>query len=99
MMDRFAPNTLNAVRIAEQRKGRNNTPALRGWDVGTLRSADIGSNRETTFSYRISVLRQRVGHIIRTSTSFVRQSRALRPLNDASRGTCSMSFTRTGRSR
>jgi hypothetical protein len=26
-----------------------------GWDVGTLRSRDIGRNGETTFSYRISV--------------------------------------------
>ena len=50
-----ALNTLNAVRIAEQRKGRNNSPAPRGWDVGTLRSRDIGRNDETTFSYRISV--------------------------------------------
>jgi hypothetical protein len=50
-----ALNTLNAVRIAEQRKGRNNAPAPRGWDVGTLRSRDIGRNDETTFSYRISV--------------------------------------------
>lgn len=50
-----ALNTLNAVRISEQRKGRNNTPSARGWDVGTLRSRDIGSNRETTFSYRISM--------------------------------------------
>jgi hypothetical protein len=56
-----ALNTLNAVRIAEQRKGRNNTPALRGWDVGTLRSRDIGSKRETTFSYRISTPRWIVG--------------------------------------
>ena len=48
-------NTLNAVRIAEQRKGRNNAPAPRGWDVGTLRSSDIGGGDETTFSYRISV--------------------------------------------
>ena len=50
-----ALNTLNAVRVAEQRKGRNNTPAPRGWDVGTLRSRDIGQNGETTFSYRISI--------------------------------------------
>ena len=42
-------------RIAEQRKGRNNAPAPRGWDVGTLRSSDIGAADETTFSYRISV--------------------------------------------
>ena len=45
-----ALNTLNAVRIAEQRKGRNNAPAPRGWDVGTLRSTDIDGKRETTFS-------------------------------------------------
>lgn len=52
-----ALNTLQAVRIAEQRKGRNNRPAPRGFDVGTLRSADIGTNGETTFSYNISVPR------------------------------------------
>jgi len=51
-------NTLNAVRIAEQRKGRNNTAAPRGWDVGTLRSSAIGRGDETTFSYRISVPRR-----------------------------------------
>jgi hypothetical protein len=59
-----ALNTLNAVRIAEQRKGRNNTPAPRGWDVGTLRSRDIGSKRETTFSYRISTPRWMIGRSI-----------------------------------
>ncbi len=48
-------NTLTAVRIAEQKKNRNNAAAPRGWDVGTLRSSDVGSNGETTFSYRISV--------------------------------------------
>ncbi|MFY9555706.1 MAG: S8 family serine peptidase [Blastocatellia bacterium] len=52
-----ALNTLSAVRIAEQRKGRNNRPAPRGWDVGTLRSSDIGRNNETDFSYNISVPR------------------------------------------
>ena len=55
-----ALNTLNAVRIAEQRKGRNNAPAPRGWDVGTLRSRDIGRNDETTFAYRIAVPRRLV---------------------------------------
>jgi Subtilase family len=52
-----ALNSLSAVRIAEQRKGRNNSPAPRGWDVGTLRSSDIGRNGETKFSYSISVPR------------------------------------------
>ena len=53
-----ALNTLAAVRIAEQRKGRNNAAAPRGWDVGTLRSRDIGAADETTFSYRIAVPQQ-----------------------------------------
>ena len=57
-----ALNTLQAVRIAEQRKGRNNRPAPRGFDVGTLRSADIGRNGETTFSYNISVPRTVLSH-------------------------------------
>jgi hypothetical protein len=52
-----ALNTLTAVRIAEQRKGRNNKAAPRGWDVGTLRTQDIAANDETSFSYRISVPR------------------------------------------
>lgn len=52
-----ALNTLGAVRIAEQRKGRNNRAAPRGFDVGTLQSSDIGRNGETTFSYNIAVPR------------------------------------------
>ena len=52
-----AVNTLQAVRIAEQRKGRNNRAAPKGFDVGTLQSSDIGRNGETTFSYNISVPR------------------------------------------
>jgi hypothetical protein len=42
-----------ATTIAKSRQGRNNTPALRGWDVGTLRSADFNQNRLSTFTYRI----------------------------------------------
>ena len=45
---------------AEQRTGRNDAPAPRGWDVGTLRSRDIGRNDETTFAYRITVPRRLV---------------------------------------
>ncbi|HEX6648351.1 MAG TPA: S8 family serine peptidase [Pyrinomonadaceae bacterium] len=52
-----AVNTLQAVRIAEQRKGRNNRAAPKGFDVGTLQTSDIGRNGETTFSYNISVPR------------------------------------------
>jgi hypothetical protein len=61
-----ALNSLHAVRIAEQRKGRNNRPAPRGWDVGTLRSSDIGRNGETAFSYNISIPRG-PGFFLRTT--------------------------------
>jgi len=50
-----ALNTLNAVRIAEHRRGRNERPAPAGWDVNILRSKDVGLNDEATFSYNISV--------------------------------------------
>lgn len=54
-----ALNALNAVRLGEQRKSRNNSPAPKGWDVGPLRSSDIGANGETTFVHRISVAKSR----------------------------------------
>jgi len=52
-----AVDALESVRIARSRSSRNNTATRRGWDVGTLRSADIGSNGETKFSYRVTVPR------------------------------------------
>jgi hypothetical protein len=52
-----AVDALESVRIARSRSSRNNTATRRGWDVGTLRSSDIGSNGETTFSYRVTVPR------------------------------------------
>jgi len=48
-------NTLTAVRIAQQRKARNNAGAPRGWDVGTLMSKDFGADGLSTFVYRISI--------------------------------------------
>ncbi len=46
-----------AVQIARARKSRNNAAARRGWDVGTLRSADIGAGGFATFVHRIAVPR------------------------------------------
>jgi subtilisin family serine protease len=46
-----------AVQIARARKSRNNTAARRGWDVGTMRSADIGGDGFASYVYRIAVPR------------------------------------------
>ncbi len=50
-----AVDALESVRIAQNRRSRNAAATRRGWDVGTLRSSDIGANGETTFSYQVSV--------------------------------------------
>jgi hypothetical protein len=52
-----ALDTFAAVQIAASRRGRNNSPARRGWDVGKLRSADIGIGGFARFVYRVSVPR------------------------------------------
>jgi hypothetical protein len=50
-----AVDALEGVRIARSRQSRGAAAARRGWDVGTLRSGDIGADGETTFAYRVSV--------------------------------------------
>lgn len=50
-----AVDALEAVSIAKQRRSRNAAATGRGWDVGTLRSSDIGSNDRTTFSYSVKL--------------------------------------------
>jgi hypothetical protein len=50
-----AVDALEAVNIAKQRRSRNAAATGRGWDVGTLRSSDIGSNRRTTFSHFVKL--------------------------------------------
>lgn len=50
-----AVDALEGVRIAQSRKSRNAAASRRGWDVGTLRSSDIGAGGETTFSYQVTV--------------------------------------------
>jgi hypothetical protein len=39
--------------IATSRQSRDNSPALRGFDVGTLRSSDLDASGRTTFRWRI----------------------------------------------
>jgi hypothetical protein len=46
-----------AVRIARHRERRGGDGARRGWDVGTVRSADVDRFGFTTSSYRVSVPR------------------------------------------
>ena len=48
-------DALEGVRIAQNRRSRGAAATRRGWDVGTLRSSDIGSNGETTFAYQVVV--------------------------------------------
>jgi Subtilase family len=50
-----AVNAYEGYRITQSRRGRNNTPSRRGWDVGTLASGDFDSNGLSTFAYRIQV--------------------------------------------
>jgi hypothetical protein len=50
-----AVDALEAVNIAKQRRSRNAAATGRGWDVGTLRSSDIGSNKRTTFSHFVKL--------------------------------------------
>jgi hypothetical protein len=50
-----AVDGLEAVRIAKNRRSAGSPGTRRGWDIGTLRSSDIGSNGETTFSWQVTV--------------------------------------------
>lgn len=50
-----AVDALEAVNIAKQRRSRNAAATMKGWDVGTLRSSDIGSDMRTTFSYFVKL--------------------------------------------
>jgi hypothetical protein len=50
-----AVDALEARAITQQRRSRNAAATGRGWDVGTLRTSDIGANRRTTFSYSVKL--------------------------------------------
>jgi hypothetical protein len=50
-------DALESVRITQSRRTRGAVATRRGWDVGTLRTGDIGAADETTFSYNVIVPR------------------------------------------
>lgn len=52
-----AVNALESHRIAGQHRARNAAASRRGWDVGSLRSADFNRSGLSNFSYRIQVPR------------------------------------------
>ena len=52
-----AVDGLEAVRVAQNRRSPGSAGVRRGWDVGTLRSSDIGAGDETTFSWQVTVPR------------------------------------------
>jgi Subtilase family len=52
-----AVNALESHRIAGQHRARNAAASRRGWDVGSLRSADFDRSGLSHFSYRIQVPR------------------------------------------
>jgi hypothetical protein len=50
-----AVNALESHHIAGQRKARNAAASRRGWDIGSLRSADFDGSGLSTFSYQVRV--------------------------------------------
>lgn len=50
-----AVNAVEGTNVARNRKSANNTPSRRGWDIGLLSSSDFGSDKLSTFEYKISV--------------------------------------------
>jgi hypothetical protein len=56
-----AVNALESHRIARQRKARNAAASRRGWDIGSLRSADFDDAGLSTFDYKVQVPRGFLG--------------------------------------
>jgi hypothetical protein len=48
-----AIDALESLTITQSRRWRDAKATRCGWDVGTLRTSDIGAGRETTFSYNV----------------------------------------------
>jgi hypothetical protein len=48
-------DSLESYYVAKSRRSRNSIGTRRGWDVGTLRSRDIGGDKLSTFRYRVTV--------------------------------------------
>jgi hypothetical protein len=54
-----AVNVEESIQIVGSRRSRNSAATQRGWDIGTLRPADFGSDGLSRFEYKIKVPAQR----------------------------------------
>jgi Subtilase family len=73
-----AVDALESLRITQSRRTRNAPATRRGWDVGTLRSADIGHRRQTTFSYLLQAPAHVFGATARVALAWDSNVAALR---------------------
>jgi hypothetical protein len=58
------------VRITRSRRTREAAATRRGWDVGTLRTSDIGAGKETKFSYNVTVPRHLFGARVKVALAW-----------------------------
>jgi hypothetical protein len=63
-------DALESVRITRSRRTRGAAATRRGWDVGTLRTSDIGAADETTFSYNVTVPRLLFGTRVKVALAW-----------------------------
>jgi len=56
--------------IAKSRQGRNNSGSSRGWDVGTIRSAEVGADGFVTYTYRITAPRLLLGRRVKVALAW-----------------------------
>lgn len=56
-----AVNASEAYNVVQHRRWPNAPATRRGWDVGLLSSSDFGSNKLSTFEYKVSVPNQAFG--------------------------------------
>jgi subtilisin family serine protease len=59
-----------AVQIAKSRRSPNGSPAQRGWDIGTVRSADIGAGGFATYIYRVGIPSTLIGARVKVALAW-----------------------------
>jgi len=75
-----ALDTYAAMQIARARHSRNNRPARRGFDVGTVRSADVSANGFLNYVYRILVPRRLLVPTVKVALAWDSEVTAVRLL-------------------
>lgn len=56
-----AVNAIEGCKIARNRRWHNAPASIRGWDIGLLSSSNFGSDKLSTFDYKVSVPRYSFG--------------------------------------